>query len=316
MPAVILLPLILLTIALVAWLGLSAKARAAGRAGKILLLVGMFGLPGFLLAAGGQKAVHDSGQREFCLSCHEMTPYQRSLEIDDREYLPAVHYQNNLVPRDTACYACHTDYTLYGDVSAKLNGLKHVYVHFLGDVPATGEIHLYSPYPNKNCLKCHEHSRRFEEVKQHRGPKAGLDKLYANDVSCLQKGCHDLGHGVKLLDEMETWKPGVFPEDKPATEDGGGGDDLDDLFDEPSGGGDEKPADADATGGGDSDATEGAAGGDDAGGAAAEPTKKATLNDPEVDDLFDDDPAPAAPAPTEPTKDEPKPEEPAKEGTP
>ena len=53
---------------------------------------------------------------EFCVSCHVMEPYGTSLHFDDLDYLPASHFQNNLVPREKACYTCHTQYTMFGDV--------------------------------------------------------------------------------------------------------------------------------------------------------------------------------------------------------
>ncbi|MGH9674480.1 MAG: hypothetical protein ACRD44_14975 [Bryobacteraceae bacterium] len=55
----------------------------------------------------------------FCLSCHVMSEFGRSLHVDDRSYLPAAHYQDNLVNRNHACYTCHTDYTMFGTISAK-----------------------------------------------------------------------------------------------------------------------------------------------------------------------------------------------------
>ncbi|MEI9815368.1 MAG: hypothetical protein WDO18_23165 [Acidobacteriota bacterium] len=52
-----------------------------------------------------------------------MEDYGRSLYIDDPSYVPAQHYQNALVPRDHACYTCHTQYTMFGTVQAKLKGV-------------------------------------------------------------------------------------------------------------------------------------------------------------------------------------------------
>ncbi len=51
---------------------------------------------------------------KFCLSCHVMEDFGRSLYVDDPSYIPAMHFQNNRVPRDHACYTCHTDYTMFG----------------------------------------------------------------------------------------------------------------------------------------------------------------------------------------------------------
>jgi hypothetical protein len=51
------------------------------------------------------------------------------------------HNQNNMVPRDQACYTFHTDYTMYADLNARLRGLKHVYMQYLGRAPQ--QIKLY-----------------------------------------------------------------------------------------------------------------------------------------------------------------------------
>ena len=96
-----------------------------------------------------------------------MQSYGKSLFVDNRKALPAVHFQDRLVDRDNACFACHTDYAMFGDVKAKLNGLKHVYVHYLGKVPE--KMELYQPYPNYNCLHCHEDARGFVEAPAHQG---------------------------------------------------------------------------------------------------------------------------------------------------
>ena len=52
-----------------------------------------------------------------------------------RQALTAVHYQNRLVDRETVCYSCHKDYAMFGDVKAKLNGLRHVWAHYIAGVP-------------------------------------------------------------------------------------------------------------------------------------------------------------------------------------
>ena len=64
-----------------------------------------------------------------------MHDFGQSLYVDDPSYIPAKHFQNNLVPRDRACYTCHTDYTMFGTMHSKLRGLRHVYVQYLGKIP-------------------------------------------------------------------------------------------------------------------------------------------------------------------------------------
>ena len=173
----------------------------AARTGKMLAFVALFLLP--LLCAGLGLAEHfeHSKQTSFCLSCHTMEPYGRSLRVDDRAYLPAVHYQNHLVPADQACYTCHTDYVLYGGIRAKLRGLRHVYAQYLS-TPAQ-PIRLYTPYNNRECLHCHLGARSFEEGATH---MAIRDDLVSNQFSCLTSGCHDSVHNVAELDGLKSWE--------------------------------------------------------------------------------------------------------------
>jgi cytochrome c-type protein NapC len=117
--------------------------------------------------------------------------YGASLQADQLDWLPASHYQNRRVPREAACYACHTDYTMFGDVSAKLRGARHVWVHYFGDVPPPGEIELYVPYQNRECLHCHGGARAFEESILHADMLAELE---GGEVSCLD--CHGEVHHV------------------------------------------------------------------------------------------------------------------------
>jgi cytochrome c-type protein NapC len=155
-------------------------------------------LPALATTTGTTYAVSASSSTEFCLECHEMEDYGRSLFLDDRAVLPAVHYQNRLVDRDRVCYSCHTDYAMWGDFKAKLNGLKHVWVHYLGEVPE--QLELYQPYPNYNCLHCHEDARSYVESAPH---KDQLEALSASERSCLD--CHGQGHALDRLEEAEFW---------------------------------------------------------------------------------------------------------------
>ena len=118
-----------------------------------------------------------------------------------------MHFQNNLVPRERVCYTCHTDYTMYGDLSAKLRGLQHVYVHYLGTPP--DPVKLYSPYNNRECLHCHLGARSFEEGATHTQDPDPLPRVKANQLSCRSSGCHNVAHDVKNLKEAKLWKEEV-----------------------------------------------------------------------------------------------------------
>lgn len=190
----------LTTVAFIALLVLR-PALVQARGGKILAFLSLFLLPVLATGLGTSAQMEHSKTTRFCLSCHAMEPYGRSLRVDDPSYVPARHFQNNRVPRDEACFTCHTNYTLFGDSKAKLRGLRHVYVNYLGTIPK--QIRLYEPYNNRECLHCHGGARSFEENEIHQPIRSDLDK---NVTSCLE--CHDKIHDVHGLAGVKMWKEG------------------------------------------------------------------------------------------------------------
>jgi cytochrome c-type protein NapC len=178
-------------------------ALTANRNGKILAFVALFALPILCAFVGTSQQLERSKETTFCLSCHIMEPYGRSLHVDDPKYIPAAHYQNHRIPTDQACYTCHEDYVLYGGIRAKWRGLHHVYVQYLGT--PMNPIHLYVPYNNRECLHCHLGARSFEASPTH---TALHDNLVSNQMSCLTSGCHDTVHNVAGLDKVKFWHEG------------------------------------------------------------------------------------------------------------
>ena len=187
--------LVMLTGALILYLVLKPSATA-DRGGRVLAFVALFILPSFVLFFSSSEHIERAKTTDFCLSCHVMDDYGKSLFVDDEEYVPAKHFQNNLVPHEKACYTCHTDYTMFGDMAAKLRGLKHIYVQYLGTIPDT--LRLYTAYNNRECLHCHEGARSFEESPWH--------NVEMNELSCMTSGCHDAIHGVHELNNVVYWK--------------------------------------------------------------------------------------------------------------
>jgi|SRR5579883_483657 len=173
--------------------------------GKVLAFVSLFVFPMLAAFGGLNQHVERSKKTVFCTSCHAMNDYGKSLRIDDPTHLPAAHWQNGRVPREDACFTCHTDYTMYGDYKAKLRGLRHVWVQYLGTIPKT--IKLYTPYNNRECLHCHEGARSYEEASPHKADDVGFARLTKNEVSCLTSGCHDQVHDVKGLSKAALWNP-------------------------------------------------------------------------------------------------------------
>ena len=190
--------IVVVTIALIA-LVILRPSLIEMRGGRILAFLAFCALPLLLSAFGVSAQVEQSKSTQFCLSCHVMEPYGRSLRVDDASYVPAQHFQNKRIPRDEACFTCHTNYTMFGDYKAKLRGLRHVYVNYIGTIPK--EIKLYEPYNNRECLHCHGGARSFEESDLH---KEIRPDLAANKTSCLE--CHDTIHNAHGLAGVKLWK--------------------------------------------------------------------------------------------------------------
>ena len=178
---------------------------AATHGGKILAFIALFVLPVLASVMTASYHLEHSKQTKFCLSCHIMEPYGRSLYVDDPGHVPAAHFQNARIPRDEACFTCHTTYTMYGDMHAKLQGLRHVYVNYFGTPPAPEKLKLYDPYNNRECLHCHSGARSFEENQVHGSLMA---EIISNRFSCISSGCHDTVHDVGGLGRVKYWRDG------------------------------------------------------------------------------------------------------------
>lgn len=186
-------------LAIVALLYFGVDSLSQYRWGRVALLVGIVAVPLLVSAGSLSSGFHQSSRTSFCLSCHEMQRYGMSLFADNRAALAAAHYQNRLVERDSTCYSCHADYAMFGDVKAKLNGLRHVWVHYFGKIPET--IALYQPYPSANCLHCHDDARRFVEAPPH---QPILGALYDGKTSCLS--CHNVAHDMNAVEGHRLWQ--------------------------------------------------------------------------------------------------------------
>jgi cytochrome c-type protein NapC len=179
-----------------------------GRGGKVTAFFALFLLPALSLWAGYSSQMEHATSTKFCLSCHVMEDFGRSLYVDDPSYLPAAHFQNNRVDRDHACYTCHTDYTMFGTLHSKLRGVRHMYVQYLGTIPAPDRIRLYTPFNNRECLHCHDGARKFEGQSAHNKTPTTLADIKSNHLSCVASKCHDTVHDVGTLSDATFWKGG------------------------------------------------------------------------------------------------------------
>jgi cytochrome c-type protein NapC len=135
-----------------------------------------------------------------------MEPFGRSLLVDDPTHLPASHFQNHRVPAGEACFTCHTNYAMFGGFREKIQGLKEVYEHYLGNPPAPEAIRLSNPFNNRECLHCHLGARSFEAGAMHIANTYLLPAVKGNEVSCLSIGCHQTVHNIANLNKAKFWK--------------------------------------------------------------------------------------------------------------
>ena len=204
-PTIFILLLLALSIILIAVI-VFRPGITATRGGKMVAFLVLFALPVLCVGMGGSAELQNAKSTQFCLSCHIMEPFGKSLHVDDPGHLAAAHFQNHRVPPDEACYTCHTNYAMFGGVKAKLGGLRHIYVYYLKTPPAPEDIKLYERYHNRECLHCHAGARSFEEGAVHTADPDLLPALRANKMSCVSSGCHDLVHNVRSLKDAKFWK--------------------------------------------------------------------------------------------------------------
>jgi cytochrome c-type protein NapC len=176
------------------------------RGGKILAFIALFLLPSLALWEGFSHLMEDSKTTQFCLSCHVMEDYGRSLYMDNQRYLGAAHFENGQIPSDQACYTCHTNYTMFGGIRDKIRGVQHVYREYVGTVPPPETLKLYHPFNNRECLHCHAHARSYLENTSHRKNPDILPLANANKLSCMSANCHDVVHDVADLKGATFWK--------------------------------------------------------------------------------------------------------------
>ncbi len=148
---ILIIILVLLSVLLIGVLVLRPEITAT-RGGKIMAFLVLFALPLLCMGMGASSKLENSKSTRFCLSCHIMQPYGKSLRLDDSQHLAAAHFQNHRVPADEACYTCHTNYAMFGGIKAKLGGLRHIYVYYpmpvrvpLRKAPYMPQIRTYCP---------------------------------------------------------------------------------------------------------------------------------------------------------------------------
>ncbi len=163
---------------------------------KLWLLLGLGVFPIAAAGFGNVEGFHATKQRQFCGSCHVMTPHLEDATNRASTSLAARHSRNKLFGEES-CYTCHADYGMYGTVLTKLGGMRHVWLYYsefrnVSLPEAKKTIHLLKPYPNSNCMQCHStENALWLKIPDHR---AAVDDVRKNSVSCASAGCHGYAH--------------------------------------------------------------------------------------------------------------------------
>jgi cytochrome c-type protein NapC len=183
-----------LSVAILAWFLLRRPALQRGT--KIALLFGIGILPLGTATTGNIHGYEATKTRRFCGSCHVMVPYARDSEDPLSTSLAARHARAPSFGANN-CYTCHADYGMYGTVTTKIGGMRHVYEYLLNFRQlsldeALPRIHLRGAFRNDTCMQCHStRGPLWLEVGDH---ASLLEKLRGGEVSCASEGCHGPAH--------------------------------------------------------------------------------------------------------------------------
>ena len=172
---------------------------------KVTLLFGFGILPIGTAASTNIAGFGHTTRREFCGSCHVMEPWAKDSADPLSTSLAARHAHNEYFGSHN-CYECHSDYGAFSTVLTKWGGMLHVWAYYTEFHRYTLEealprIHLYKPYVNAACIRCHSaKTPGFIAVSDH----SGLDqRLRSGQVSCVSGGCHGPAHPFSKAEQTQ-----------------------------------------------------------------------------------------------------------------
>ena len=141
-------------------------------------------------------AMQFENHNSFCASCHtqgEHTFYERSTAKTPVD-LASVHN----IQGQARCIDCHTGPGIIGRYRGLLAGSTNLIAYFSGHYPQPSS--LREPYPDANCLKCHDAITHKQEFNNHfhvfLTNWQAVDKNAAGCVSCHLS--HDKSGDAKI----------------------------------------------------------------------------------------------------------------------
>ena len=166
------------------------------RVTKVVLLFGIGILPIGTATTGNYVGFEATKARHFCGSCHVMTPYSQDSQDPKSASLASRHARNEAFGEEN-CYACHADYGMFGTITTKIGGMRHVYLylteyHSMSLDEAREKIHIRHPFQNGSCMQCHStENPTWNKVKEH---ASLVDDIRNGTTSCASEGCHGPAH--------------------------------------------------------------------------------------------------------------------------
>jgi nitrate/TMAO reductase-like tetraheme cytochrome c subunit len=183
-----------LSVVVLAWYLLRKPPLTRGV--KVALLFGIGILPIATAANGNIAGYHATKTTRFCGSCHVMTPYSDDSHDEKSASLASRHARNEAFG-DENCYACHADYGMFGTVTTKIGGMRHVWLyltefHSMSLEESREKIHILKPFSNDACIRCHStRSPVWNAVGDH---ASTLHRVRGGTLSCASDGCHGPAH--------------------------------------------------------------------------------------------------------------------------
>jgi cytochrome c-type protein NapC len=173
------------------------RKPALNKLTKLALLFGIGILPISTAANGNIGGYHATKTTKFCTQgCHVMAPYGDD-SLDPKSMSLASRHARNEAFGGENCYSCHADYGMFGTITTKMGGMRHVYeylFHFksMPIEESLVKIEIRNPFQNDACVRCHSmQGQLWNKIGDH---ASTIERLRAGTLSCASEGCHGFAH--------------------------------------------------------------------------------------------------------------------------